>query len=105
MRGLTKTITVGGQEVTIREVSVADIRVWMKELELEETDVMDVALLKGTHMSAVRLCTGLSKEQLDEFLPSERRVIADTCKAVNGDFFDLVSLALNPVLSKLSAAS
>ena len=44
MRGLTKTITVNGREITIREVSVAEIRSWMKELELDETDVMDVAL-------------------------------------------------------------
>ena len=102
MRGLTKTITVGGQEITVREVSVGEIRNWMKDLELEDTDVMDVALQKGWHMSAVRLITGLSREALDEFLPSERRVIAQTCEAVNGDFFDLIRTALAPVLSKLS---
>ena len=105
MRGLTKTITVGGQEITVREVSVAEIRAWMKELELAETDIMDVALQRGWHMSAVRLITGLSKEQLDEFLPSERRVIAQTAEAVNGDFFDLIRTALHPVLSKLSGTT
>jgi hypothetical protein len=103
MRGLTKTIQVNGQEVTVRELSVAEIRAWMKELEISETDVMDVALHKGWHMSAVRLITGLSREQLDEFLPSERRLIAQTCEAVNGDFFDLIRTALSPVLSRLSA--
>ena len=102
MRGLTKTITVNGREITIREVSVAEIRAWMKELELDDTDVMDVALHKGFHMSAVRLITGLSKDELDEFLPSERLVIANTARAVNGDFFSLIEMALNPVLSRMS---
>ncbi len=102
MRGLTKTITIGGQEITVREVSVAEIRAWMKDLELEDPDVMDVALHKGWHMSAVRLVTGLSREQLDEFLPSERRVIAQTAEAVNGDFFDLIKIGVSPVLSRLS---
>ncbi len=101
MRGMTKTITIGGQEITIREVSVGEIRAWMKELELSETDVMDVALHKGWHMGAVRMITGLSREQLDEFLPSERRLIAQTCEAVNGDFFDLIRMVLAPFLSKL----
>ncbi len=102
MRGLTKTITVGGQEITVREVSVGEIRAWMKELELEDTDVMDVALTQGYHMSAVRLITGLSRDQLDEMLPSERRVVAQECEKVNGDFFGLIRTALAPVLSKLS---
>ncbi|MCU0839976.1 MAG: hypothetical protein MUE49_14840 [Rhodospirillales bacterium] len=105
MRGLTKTITVAGQEITVREVSVGEIRAWLKEIELEDTDVMDVALQKGWHMSAVRLITGLSRDQLDEFLPSERRVIAQTAEAVNGDFFDLIRAALGPVLSRLSGKS
>lgn len=101
MRGLTKTIMVAGQEITVREVSVAEIRGWMKELEIDDGDWMDVALHKGYHMSAVRLCTGLSRDELEQFLPSERRVIAQTCESVNGDFFELTRMALAPVLSKL----
>lgn len=101
MRGLTKTITVNGHEITVREISVAEIRAWMKELEIDDGDWMDVALHPGYHMSAVRLCTGLSREDLEEFLPSERMVIVRTCEAVNGDFFALTRMALAPVLSKL----
>jgi hypothetical protein len=105
MRGLTKTISVNGQEITIREVAVDEIRAWMRDLEISETDIMDVALQKGWHMGAVRLITGLSKAEFDAFLPSERRVIAQNCEAVNGDFFDLIRTALAPVLSKLHERS
>jgi hypothetical protein len=103
VRGLTKTITVNGREITVSEVPVSEIRNWMKEIELSETDVMDVLLHRGYHMSAVRMITGLSKDELDEFLPSERRVIAQTCQAVNGDFFELIGTMLGPVLSKMFA--
>src|SRR5512139_3062192 len=94
MRGLTKTITINGVEITIREVSVAEIRAWMKGLESEETDPMDVLLNKDVHMAAVRLVTGLTAEQLDEMTPSERRLLATKCAEVNGDFFDAVKTLL-----------
>ena len=90
MRGLTKTITLNGVEITIREVTVAEIRAWLKGLETEETDPMDVMLNKDVHMAAVRLVTGLTKEQMDDMLPSERRLLASKASEVNGDFFDAV---------------
>jgi hypothetical protein len=101
MRGLTKTVTVNGQDITVRELSVAEIRAWMKEIEVDDGDWMDVALHPGYHMSAVRAATGLSREQMDELLPSERMTLVRTCEAVNGDFFALTRMAIAPVLSKL----
>ena len=95
MRGLTKTITVGGMEIPVKELRSDELRAFMKDIEisgLDPDDVPDMIMFK-VFMSAIRLITGLTKDQWLEFYPSEQRVIISTARAVNGDFFTLAETA------------
>jgi hypothetical protein len=95
VRGLTKIISVGGKELTIKELRSDELRAFIKDLEISQFDPDDVPdlIMFKVFMSAIRMITGITKEEWVEFYPSEQRVIISTARAVNGDFFTLAEAA------------
>ncbi len=88
---ITKQITVADRAVTIRELTVADIRVWLKSLETvtAEFDLVGSELIDGTDLADLAIMTDLTAADLDASTPSELRQVFDACREVNADFFAL----------------
>ncbi|MDP2431261.1 MAG: hypothetical protein Q8O33_04465 [Pseudomonadota bacterium] len=87
---IEKTITVGDRAVTVHELTVADIRAWLKSLESPaEPDIVGVALIDGVELADLAIMTDLPVEVIEASSPSELRAVFDACREVNADFFAL----------------
>ena len=90
MRGMTKVIQLGDQEITVRELAVWEVRNWIASLSGNEVDLVDELLIDGVQLSAVRLMAGISKEDMEQMMPSELDKVVDAAKQVNHRFFTMV---------------
>ena len=90
MRGLSRTVVVEGRDIIVRELSVLEIRNWIGNLDGKEIDLVDELLIDGVQLSAVRLMSGISKEEMEEMMPSELDKVVDAAKQVNHRFFTMV---------------
>ena len=95
----TKTITVGDpeREVIIRETTVAEIRVWLQEMErlrTEQIDFVTHGLLNEASLSDITMMSNLTMEDLDGMVPSEIREVIAACQEINPDFFTIRSRRL-----------
>ncbi len=91
-------ITIDGNQLTVKELTVAEVRHWMMDMvEQEKTSenqdlvshVLDQGLFEEIALSDVLRMTDLKREQLDELTPSQLQVIIQKCKGLNGDFFGM----------------
>jgi hypothetical protein len=87
---MTKVIQLGDQEVTVRELAVWEVRNWIASLSGQEVDLVDELLIDGVQLSAVRLMAGISKEDMEQMMPSELDKVVDAAKQVNHRFFTMV---------------
>ena len=90
MRGLTKVVQIDGREITVRELAVWEIRNWIGSLDGKDIDLVDELLIDGVQLSAVRLMSGISKEDMEQMVPSDLDKVVDLCKQVNHRFFSMV---------------
>ena len=96
---LTRTIRVGDPErdVTIRETTVAEMRVWLHEMEkirTEQIDFVTHGLLNDASLSDITMMSNLTMEDLDGMVPSEIKVVVAACQEINPDFFSIRSRRL-----------
>lgn len=88
---LTKKSAAGGLGITCRELSVLEIRDWMKSLAqgVDEPDPVGDTLIEAVSLADLMRMSDATPEQLDSLAPSQLRVLAADCKEVNRDFFAL----------------
>ncbi len=85
-----KTLTVGAHTFEVRELTVADIRLWLKDLlETTEPDLVAEALFDDLSLGDLPRLTSLTADQVESMTPSEIRQVIEAAKAVNADFFGL----------------
>ncbi len=89
-----KTIEIAGVTVTIRELTVAEIRSALKMEESDgktsaDTDAVDMFLFEDISLPDICRMTDLTLEKMAELKPSELRQVAEACREVNSDFFAL----------------
>ena len=106
---LTKISPAGGQGIQCRELTVEEIRDWLKSMEARtvEPDLVRDSLLPDFTLDDLERMTNATAEQLGGMTPSELRELGEDCKAVNPDFFDLrarVGEAGRQLLAKLSGS-
>jgi len=90
MHPYAKQIEVGGMAVQVRELTVADIRVWLKDLETAGgEDVVDAALFEDFRLADMALLTDLTSEAVEALTPAELRQVFDAAREVNADFFGM----------------
>ena len=97
MTGLAVTRTVvigeGGDAplaVTVRELTVAEIRAWLADVQQAQgADLVDVLLLKDTTLQDLMRMSSLSMDQINQLTPSQLRAVLDTAREINADFFVL----------------
>lgn len=98
-RGLTKTVTIGDKDVTVRELSVQEVRNLIRRVEQGEPTAMDLQLadaLGDFLFPDVRVrdmleMTNATADDLEAMFPSELRELGDACKEVNSHFFEMVA--------------
>lgn len=86
---LSKKIEVGGIEVTVRELTVSQVRDWIKSALHDTGDAVDWLLMDGISLHDVKRMCDLTDSALDALTPSEVRFVCDAIREVNPDFFAL----------------
>jgi hypothetical protein len=100
-----KTITVADREVAVREMTVREIRDWLKDMEADagDADYLGMSLLEGVTLADVARMTDLSVADMDGFLPSEIDTIVAACQEVNPGFFRVAAPMLGIVRRALDS--
>lgn len=92
MQGYSKTIELGGQQVTARELTTLEVRSWLKSQQhAPEFSVVDNFLFAKEEVTTgdMLLMSDVTAEQLDALPPSELKSLADAIKEVNPHFFEM----------------
>jgi len=85
----SKELQLGSVSVTVRELTVLQVRAWLAEMvkPKEQHDIVDQAFFDECALSDLQRMTSLSSEQIDQLRPSQLREVIDLCKELNPDFF------------------
>ena len=76
--------------VTVKELTVADVRAWLRSLsDLNGFDAVDAVLFQddGASVDDVLRMTDIDRAELDQLPPADVVKIIDKCKKVNPHFF------------------
>lgn len=88
----TKEVNLENRKVLVKELTVSEMRNWLKNLEGikdGEIDLISEGLLEEASLSDVVLMTDLTMDDLDGMVPSELATLVDACKETNPHFFTL----------------
>ncbi|MDO9625139.1 MAG: hypothetical protein Q7J46_14245 [Pseudomonas sp.] len=87
---LSKIVQLGELRVTVRELTVGEIRAWMKRTAESSThELVDDTLIEESSLADLLTMSDLRTEHLEELTPSQVRQLLDACREVNQDFFAL----------------
>lgn len=88
---LSKTSKAGGLGISCRELSVQEIRDWLKNLSegIDDPDPVGDTLIEAVSLADLMRMSNATPAQLDSLAPSQLRALAADCKEVNSDFFAL----------------
>lgn len=103
---LTKTIQLPDLMVTVRELTVGEIRAWMKRTADGGYDPVDDTLLQEVSLADLYGMTDLKAGQAENLTPSQLRLVFEGCREVNPDFFglrDRIESAGRQILERLSS--
>jgi len=102
---VVREIEVAGFKVQVMELTVADIRAWLKDSGMVSGDLVDAALFEEFSLPDVVRMTDLTTESLALLAPSDIRQVMAACEQVNADFFAMRSRALALGRAALSGGS
>ena len=103
---LSKPIQLPDLVVTVRELTVGEIRAWIKRTAEGGHDPVDDLLLQETSLGDLYAMTDLQPGQAESLTPSQLRLVFDGCREVNPDFFglrDRIESAGRQILERLSS--
>lgn len=86
---VVRELDLDGRKVVVKELTVAEIRAWLKEIEagLQGGDVVGGALFEDITFGDLMRFTSLSGAEIDALCPSQLRQVIDVAKEINSDFF------------------
>lgn len=112
MSGLAVTRTIvlgeGGEAplaVTVRELTVAEIRTWMAGAQEASPDLVNNLLLRDVSLEDLPHLSSLTPAQIDGRTPSELQRVLDAAREVNTHFFALLAAVGTLARQMQSAAS
>ncbi len=88
----TREVNLDGQVIVVRELTVAEVRNWLKNLDqVQESgiDLVTEGLLADASLSDICRMTDLPIEALDQMTPSEAETVLSACREINPHFFRL----------------
>lgn len=94
----SKELQLGSISVTVRELSVLQVRAWLTELlnPQPQRDLVDEAFFTECSISDLLRMTSLTRDQLDELRPSQLQEVIALCKELNPDFFAFMGRLVKP---------
>lgn len=87
----SKNIPVGDKEVTVTELSVAQIRDLLDQIEEYKVGTIDLLFPDGVPAVAVAKSTGIDLERLEDYPPSELKTIIDGVENINPFFANMLT--------------
>lgn len=87
----TKEIKINDRTVTVRELTVAEVRNWELDIKSENMtyDLISEALIKGASLADAVRMSDVTMEDMDTMTPTDVESIIDGCREVNPHFFAL----------------
>lgn len=82
-----KEVEVDGRIITIKELTVGDIRAWLAGAQEGGGDIVDALLFEEFDPDALVRMTDLSGAEIDAMTPTALTALANHCREVNRDFF------------------
>jgi hypothetical protein len=104
---ITREIDLNGRRVTVKELTVAEIRAWLVEAEAGVQagfDLVGQVLFEQLNFADIARMSDLNISEMDALTPSEVRAVAEACESVNADFF-LMRARLATAGARLLASS
>lgn len=93
-----RPIEIGGQHITVREMTVAQVRQLMDTVT---ADTLGDSLLGGKlRLHDLAAMSSLTAQQIDQMTPSQLEEVAQACREVNRHFFEMLE-RLEKVLVQL----
>lgn len=89
-----REIEVGGRTVQVRELTVGEIRAWLKDSGAVSGDVVDATLFEDFSLPDLTRMTSLAAAEVADMAPSELRLVFEAVREVNADFFLMRSRVL-----------
>lgn len=92
MQQRSNVIQAGDDTVIIKEMTVSDVRKWLKDVEQLRNDGINIVtegIMGEASLTDVVRMTNLDMEDLDKMLPSYIDVIIAACREMNPHFFRL----------------
>ena len=99
-----KVVKVGDREITVFELTVAQVRDMAKAAEVDNADPLSNWLIEDTPFVVIAAMSSVKVEELDEWRPSEIKQLADVCREVNPDFFAM-SRRISAAVEKMRGVS
>lgn len=86
-----KAIQVGERTVSVRELTLKEIRAWLADASDESSadalDFVGMTVVDGVTLEDLARMTDLTVADMDALTPSEVQRLADVCREVNPGFF------------------
>lgn len=89
-----REIEVAGLKVQVKELTVGEIRAWLKDSGMVSGDLVDAALFEEFSLPDLQRMTDLTTEAVAGLAPGELRQVFAVAEEVNRDFFAMRSRAL-----------
>lgn len=89
---MTRALTLGEQSITVKELTLGEIRAWLAENEREGgRDVVDALLLEDCPLDDLRRFCDCTPEQMNAMTQSELGELLAAAKDLNEYFFGMRS--------------
>lgn|SRR5574343_333297 len=109
MFAVTRDLQFGDITVTVRELTVAEVRAWLNESTTVQDQDFDILTglmsFDGIGMVEMHRFTTLKKEEVEQLPPSALKQIAAVIKELNSVFFNEYLVKLNEVRQRLELSS
>lgn len=89
----TKEIPLGEATVSVHELTVGEIRVWLRDLDSAGdkagTDLVGVMLFEEIAFDDLKWLSNITEAQLEAATPGELRTLIEAARELNADFFGM----------------
>lgn len=83
-----KVVQIGKRAVTIKELTVGEIRGWYERAKAGSgSDLINLTLFNEIFLDDVAFMSDLEASEMDDMTPEQVRMVISAIKSVNADFF------------------